>query len=94
MSPMKPMEPLKAPERWWPEELGETPNSTGGQDETRYSSSAIRSAWPSILVTEKFWFITPVTVASPTCSNTKAAAAESRCSSQRGEVDLATLKEV
>ena len=35
MSPMKPMEPMKAPERWWPEELGEQANSAGGQNETR-----------------------------------------------------------
>ena len=37
MSPMKPMEPMKAPDRWWPEELGENPNSAGGQNETRYA---------------------------------------------------------
>ena len=37
MSPMEPMEPMKAPERWWPEELGEQPNSAGGQNETRYA---------------------------------------------------------
>jgi hypothetical protein len=36
MSPMKP-EPMKAPERWWPEELGEQPNSAGGQNEMRYA---------------------------------------------------------
>jgi hypothetical protein len=34
---MKPMAPMKAPERWWPEELGEHPNSAGGQNETRYA---------------------------------------------------------
>ena len=28
---------MKAPERWWPEELGEHPNSAGGQNETRYA---------------------------------------------------------
>jgi hypothetical protein len=37
MSPMKPMAPMKAPEQWWPEELGEHPNSAGGQNETRYA---------------------------------------------------------
>jgi hypothetical protein len=31
------MEPMKAPERWWPEELGEQPNSAGGQNEMRYA---------------------------------------------------------
>ena len=33
----EPMAPMKAPERWWPEELGEHPNSAGGQNETRYA---------------------------------------------------------
>ena len=28
---------MKAPERCWPEELGENPNSAGGQNETRYA---------------------------------------------------------
>jgi hypothetical protein len=37
MEPMEPMEPLRAPERWWPEELGENPSSSGGQNETRYA---------------------------------------------------------
>ena len=37
MPKMKPMAPMKAPERWWPEELGEHPNSAGGQNETRYA---------------------------------------------------------
>ncbi len=29
---------MKAPERWWPENLGDQPNSAGGQNETRYAS--------------------------------------------------------
>ena len=37
MKLMSPMEPMRAPERWWPEELGENPNSAGGQNETRYA---------------------------------------------------------
>ena len=37
MEPMKPMEPMKAPERWWPEDLGESPNSSGGQNDMRYA---------------------------------------------------------
>lgn len=37
MSRMRPMAPMKAPERWWPEALGENPNSAGGQNETRYA---------------------------------------------------------
>ena len=31
------MAPMKAPEHWWPEELGEHPNSAGSQNETRYA---------------------------------------------------------
>ena len=32
------MTPMKAPERWWPEELGEHHHtSIGGQNETRYA---------------------------------------------------------
>ena len=34
---MPAMTPMKAPERWWPEGLGENPNSAGGQNETRYA---------------------------------------------------------
>ena len=37
MSGMNPMAPMKAPERWWPEKLGEHPNSAGGQNEMRYA---------------------------------------------------------
>jgi hypothetical protein len=36
MKPMAPMAPMRAPERWWPEGLGGSPNSSGGQNETRY----------------------------------------------------------
>lgn len=31
------MKPMKAPARWWPQGLGEHPNSAGGQNETRYA---------------------------------------------------------
>ncbi len=37
MKPMAPMKPMQAPERWWPEALGEQPSSSGGQNETRYA---------------------------------------------------------
>jgi hypothetical protein len=37
MQPMTPMKPMQAPQRWWPEELGENPNSAGGQNESRYA---------------------------------------------------------
>jgi hypothetical protein len=41
---MKPIEPMKAPERWWPEELGEQPNAAGGQNEMRYAFLVISSS--------------------------------------------------
>ncbi len=34
---MKPMEPMKAPARWWPDSLGDSPNSAGGQNDMRYA---------------------------------------------------------
>jgi len=37
MKPMEPMKPMQPPQRWWPEDLGENPNSSGGQNETRYA---------------------------------------------------------
>lgn len=37
MKPMEPMKPMKALERWWPDELGDSPNSAGGQNEARYA---------------------------------------------------------
>lgn len=37
MKPMEPMTPISPPKRWWPENLGEDPNSAGGQNETRYA---------------------------------------------------------
>lgn len=39
MQPMKPMEPMQTGgnDRWWPESLGDSPNSAGGQNEMRYA---------------------------------------------------------
>ncbi len=42
MKPMKPMKPMKGmsddpASRWWPESLGTSPNSEGGQNEMRYA---------------------------------------------------------
>lgn len=77
MAPMKPMEPMQAPERWWPEELGENPNSAGGQNETRYAffgeqqRLAVDTGDGKVKV-----YMTPATIASPACSNTRVAAEE------------------
>ena len=39
MKPMEPMQPLgsSGKDRWWPESLGDHPNSAGGQNEARYA---------------------------------------------------------
>ncbi len=42
MEPLKPMEPMKGfddrpANRWWPESLGTSPNSSGGQNDLRYA---------------------------------------------------------
>ena len=42
MEPMKPMEPMKGfaddpASRWWPESLGTSPDSAGGQNGMRYA---------------------------------------------------------
>ena len=42
MQPMQPMKPMKGladdpASRWWPESLGTSPNSAGGQNEMRYA---------------------------------------------------------
>ena len=39
MKPMEPMQPMKpmSSDQWWPESLGGSPNSSGGQNEVRYA---------------------------------------------------------
>jgi hypothetical protein len=37
MEPMAPMKPMEPPVPWWPKDLGEHPNSAGGQNDTRYA---------------------------------------------------------
>lgn len=37
MEPMKPMSSLSGSDRWWPESLGDSPNSVGGQNAVRYA---------------------------------------------------------
>lgn len=37
MTPMAPMKPLSPGHAWWPKELGDSPNSVGGQNEARYA---------------------------------------------------------
>lgn len=37
MKPLEPMQPMSGGDRWWPESLGDAPNSVGGQNEVRYA---------------------------------------------------------
>lgn len=37
MAPLKPMKPMEPPVRWWPKDLGDNPDSAGGQNEARYA---------------------------------------------------------
>lgn len=37
MKPLEPMQPMSGSDRWWPESLGDAPNSVGGQNEVRYA---------------------------------------------------------
>ena len=34
---MAPMQPMKAVEPWWPQNLGDSPDSAGGQNDFRYA---------------------------------------------------------
>ncbi len=45
MEPMKPMQPMKdmGADKWWPEALGDSPNSAGGQNEIRYAYFASKN---------------------------------------------------
>ena len=36
MAPLKPMEPMSAAEKWWPDQLG-TPSTSGSQNGLRYA---------------------------------------------------------
>jgi len=93
MPKMKPMAPMKAPERWWPEELGEHPNSTGGQNETRYAffgdqkRLAVDTGDGKVQLYDTGDHRISGVQQHPSGSGTKVTV-----TSQHGEVDLATLK--
>ena len=93
MKPMSPMKPMKAPERWWPEELGEQPNSAGGQNEMRYAffgdqqRLAVDTADGKVQVYE-----TGDHRISGVQQHQSGSERKVTFTSQKGEVDLATLK--
>jgi hypothetical protein len=84
---------MKAPERWWPEELGENPNSTGGQNETRYAffgegkRLAVDTGDGNVRV-----YDTGDHRISGVQQHQSSNGRKVTFTSQRGEVDLATLK--
>lgn len=93
MQPMTPMKPMQLPERWWPENLGENPDSAGGQNETRYAffagkqRLAIDSGNGNIKV-----YDTGDHRISGVQQNQSGGAGNATFTSQHGQVDLATLK--
>lgn len=95
MSPMKPMEPMRPPKRWWPEELGESPNSAGGQNEARYAffgdkrRLAVDAGDGAVKV-----YDTGDHQISGVQQHQSGGGRKVTFTSQHGEVDLATLKEI
>jgi hypothetical protein len=93
MEPMRPMEPMEAPVRWWPEELGEQPNSAGGQNEVRYAffgdqqRLAVETGDGKVRVYE-----TEDHRISGVQQHESGGGRKVTFTSQKGEVDLATLK--
>jgi hypothetical protein len=90
---MKPIEPMKARTRWWPEELGEQPNSAGGQNEMRYAffrdqhRLAVDTGDGKVQVYE-----TENHRISGVRQHESSSGRKVTFMSQKGEVDLATLK--
>lgn len=95
MKPMSPMEPMRTPERWWPEDLGENPNSAGGQDETRYAffgekkRLAVDTGDGSVQL-----YDTADHQISGVQQRQRGSGRKVTFTSQHGEIDLATLKRV
>ena len=93
MSPMNAMEPMKEPARWWPEELGEQPSSAGGQNEMRYAffgdqqRLAVETGDGKVQVYE-----TEDHRISGVQQHESGGGRKVTFTSQKGEVDLATLK--
>jgi hypothetical protein len=92
MKPMEPMKPMKAPDRWWPKELGEYPNSAGGQNATRYAFFADTRR---LAVDEGDGKVRIYDTGDERISGVQqhqtSSGRKTTFTSQRGEVDLATL---
>ena len=103
MKPLKPMEPMKPmhgfdsdpKERWWPENLGDSPNSAGGQNEMRYAYFADKNR---LAVDEGSGKITVYDTDGHKVSGVQQHQSGSGkklvFSSEHGEMDLGSLKKV
>ena len=103
MKPMEPMEPMKPmrgmeagpQERWWPENLGDSPNSAGGQNEMRYAYFADKNR---LAVDEGSGKITVYDTAGHKVAGVQQAQSGGGkklvFSSEQGEMDLGSLKQV
>jgi hypothetical protein len=93
MKPMAPMKPMQAPERWWPENLGEQPSSAGGQNQTRYAFFADKRR---LAVDTGDGKVSLYDTADHQISGVQQSQSGSggklTFTSQHGEMDLATLK--
>jgi hypothetical protein len=84
---------LQAPERWWPESLGDQPSTSGGQNETRYAffgdkqRLAVDSGNGNVTV-----YDTGDHRISGVQQSQGGSGGNATFTSQHGEVDLATLK--
>ena len=95
MSGMKPMTPLKAPERWWPDELGEHPDSAGGQNDTRYAFFVEKKRLVLDLGNQHFeLYDTADHRISAVQQDQRGGSRKVTFTSQHGQVDLAQLKRV
>ncbi|HRE84330.1 MAG TPA: hypothetical protein PLN52_25035 [Opitutaceae bacterium] len=95
MTPMKPMEPLKPVKRWWPEDLGDSPNSAGGQNSLRYAFFGDRQR---LALDKGDGAVRIYDTGSHRVSGVQQQQAGGRqkvvFTSQEGQLDLETLKEV
>ena len=87
------MTPMKPPTRWWPADLGESPNSAGGQNGARYAffgerqRLAVDGGDGTVVVYE-----TGDHRISGVQQHQGSGGRKLTCTSQHGEVDLDTLK--
>ncbi len=98
MKPMKPMTPMRgygAQERWWPENLGDAPNSAGGQNEMRYAYFADEKR---LAVDEGGGKVTVYDTAGHKVSGVQqhqsGGSKKLVISSEQGEMDLGSLEQV